>query len=266
MVLTPSPPPPDLIPYGANGYLPPYPPNYPHIPPGMLNHQLYSQLPRQPESPSTASQPDTSKDDAIARLEQLIKDERAEREARDAAREAAIAKAAADKLAAEERAAAEKKIADEAAAKATALAREEAALEAAEEAIRAQKAAEEMAAAAAADAKKAAEEAAALAAAEAKKAAEEAAAAAAAEAKKAAEEAAAKAPPPEKKKPIKFKDAIGRKFSFPFHLCSTWQVCYPKISGVIIHSYTFSIGNGRTHPPGVSPCRGHWASRCRGTL
>ncbi len=25
--------------------------------------------------------------------------------------------------------------------------------------------------------------------------------------------------------PIKFKDAIGRKFSFPFHLCQTWTVC-----------------------------------------
>lgn len=25
--------------------------------------------------------------------------------------------------------------------------------------------------------------------------------------------------------PIKFKDAVGRKFSFPFHLCNTWQVC-----------------------------------------
>jgi hypothetical protein len=25
--------------------------------------------------------------------------------------------------------------------------------------------------------------------------------------------------------PIKFKDAVGRKFSFPFHLCSTWEVC-----------------------------------------
>jgi hypothetical protein len=31
-------------------------------------------------------------------------------------------------------------------------------------------------------------------------------------------------PPEEKKKPIKFKDAIGRKFSFPFHLCCTWVV------------------------------------------
>lgn len=51
---------------------------------------------------------DIAKDEAIARLEKLIMDERAEREARDAAREAAMAKAAADKLAAEERAAADK--------------------------------------------------------------------------------------------------------------------------------------------------------------
>lgn len=28
----------------------------------------------------------------------------------------------------------------------------------------------------------------------------------------------------ERKKPIKFKDAVGRKFSFPFELCCTWQV------------------------------------------
>lgn len=24
--------------------------------------------------------------------------------------------------------------------------------------------------------------------------------------------------------PIKFKDAVGRKFSFPWHLCKTWNV------------------------------------------
>lgn len=30
-----------------------------------------------------------------------------------------------------------------------------------------------------------------------------------------------------KVKPIRFKDAIGRKFSFPFHLCQTWDVCTP---------------------------------------
>lgn len=28
----------------------------------------------------------------------------------------------------------------------------------------------------------------------------------------------------DKKKPIRFRDAVGRKFSFPFHLCSTWAV------------------------------------------
>jgi hypothetical protein len=39
---------------------------------------------------------------------------------------------------------------------------------------------------------------------------------------------AATAPPPpeEKKKSIMFKDAVGRKFGFPFHLCATWEVCY----------------------------------------
>ena len=32
-------------------------------------------------------------------------------------------------------------------------------------------------------------------------------------------------PPSEKKKePIKFKDAVGRNFRFPFHLCNTWMV------------------------------------------
>lgn len=32
---------------------------------------------------------------------------------------------------------------------------------------------------------------------------------------------------PEVKPPIKFKDAVGRKFSFPFHLVATWAVCVP---------------------------------------
>ncbi|KAH8698251.1 hypothetical protein BGW36DRAFT_142374 [Talaromyces proteolyticus] len=223
--------PPDLVPYGGGGYFP-YNQNYPG---GPVSHHLFGQLPQKPESPSATSQSDIAKDEAIARLEKLILDERAEREARDAAREAAMAKAAADKLAAEERAIAEKKIADEAAAKATAAANAEAEKKAAEEAVKALKLAEEMAAAAAADAKKTAEEAAAVAAAEAKKVADEAAAAAAAEAKKAAEEAAANKPPPEKKKPIKFKDAVGRKFNFPFHLCSTWQGMEELIRQAFLH-------------------------------
>ncbi|QKX58177.1 uncharacterized protein TRUGW13939_05298 [Talaromyces rugulosus] len=59
----------------------------------------------------------TAKDEAIARLEMLISDERAQRRARDAAREAAMVKAAADKLAAKERAAADKKLVEEAIAR-----------------------------------------------------------------------------------------------------------------------------------------------------
>ena len=49
--------------------------------------------------------------------------------------------------------------------------------------------------------------------------------------KKAQEEAKLKAEEALKKNqgkdkaPIRFKDAVGRKFSFPFHLCQTWQVC-----------------------------------------
>jgi chemotaxis protein histidine kinase CheA len=40
---------------------------------------------------------------------------------------------------------------------------------------------------------------------------------------KLAEEAAAAAAAGKEKPPIRFKDAVGRKFSFPFHLCATWQ-------------------------------------------
>ena len=44
-------------------------------------------------------------------------------------------------------------------------------------------------------------------------------------AKKAAEEEAAKLKPSDAPKaPIKFKDAVGRKFSFPWNLCKTWKV------------------------------------------
>lgn len=44
-------------------------------------------------------------------------------------------------------------------------------------------------------------------------------------AKKAAEEEAAKLKSvPDKKEPIKFKDCVGRKFTFPWHICKTWTV------------------------------------------
>lgn len=49
-----------------------------------------------------------------------------------------------------------------------------------------------------------------------------------AEEEKKAAEAAAAAPPPEgEKEPIKFKDAVGRKYSFPFKLASKWEVRIP---------------------------------------
>jgi hypothetical protein len=40
--------------------------------------------------------------------------------------------------------------------------------------------------------------------------------------------------PDDKKKSIKFKDAVGRKFSFPFHLCSTWAVSLATPRGSLI--------------------------------
>jgi hypothetical protein len=47
------------------------------------------------------------------------------------------------------------------------------------------------------------------------------------EGKKKAEDEAAKLRPGDDmlKAPIKFKDAVGRKFSFPWHLCKSWKVC-----------------------------------------
>ncbi|KAJ4370786.1 hypothetical protein N0V83_005308 [Neocucurbitaria cava] len=149
-------------------------------------------------------------EDKLAKLEKLIlaqKDEQLKREAAaDAARaaEKAAADAEAAKVAADKKAAAESaKLLLDAAQKA----REEA---------------EKKAAADAEETKKAHEKALA----EAKAAAEE-----LEKGKKAAEEEAAKLKPSDAPKaPIKFKDAVGRKFSFPWHLCKTWKVCnIPKL-------------------------------------
>lgn len=164
------------------------------------------------------------KDEAIARLEKLILDDRTERENKEAARLAAIEKDKAEKAALAAQLAHDKKITEEAAM----LARKDAEARAAEQAeaakAEAAAAAEKAAEAAAAAATKVANEAAEKAAAEAaEKAAADAAAAAAA-----AKAEAAPAPPAEKKKPIKFKDAVGRKFSFPFELCETWTVRLQK--------------------------------------
>ncbi|PHH84162.1 hypothetical protein CDD83_2373 [Cordyceps sp. RAO-2017] len=51
------------------------------------------------------------------------------------------------------------------------------------------------------------------------------------EAKAKFEEAAKKS----EKGPIKFKDAVGRKFSFPFHLCNTWQGMEELIKQAFLH-------------------------------
>ncbi|KAK8137565.1 hypothetical protein PG984_003058 [Apiospora sp. TS-2023a] len=39
----------------------------------------------------------------------------------------------------------------------------------------------------------------------------------------------------ESKPPIRFKDAVGRKFSFPFHICSTWQGMEELIKQAFLH-------------------------------
>ncbi|KAI9704410.1 MAG: hypothetical protein M1836_007273 [Candelina mexicana] len=152
--------------------------------------------------------------------------------------------AATAKAVTEAREAAEKKAADAAAAKA-AEEKMKAEIKAAETAAAAKalenqrkaaekKAADEAAAKAAADKIaadiKAAEEAAV---AKAKIEAEKAAAEEKEKAKAAAEKAAASAPAP--KKPIRFKDAVGRKFSFPFHLCATWQGMDDLIKQAFVH-------------------------------
>ncbi|KAG8525424.1 uncharacterized protein KY384_009068 [Bacidia gigantensis] len=188
--------PPMIASPGAQPYSPSAAPYYHYPPQGypmpqqMPSHPIYPQFypvpsPAPVNTPPPSSETSNKDDEKFARLEKMLLDQKEEA----ASKEAAIAKAAADKAAQEEadaKKAAEIKVATEAAAAA-----------AKEEAEKEHQAAEE---------KKAAE---------AKAAAEADAAAAAA--------AAAAAPPKEKDKPIKFRDAVGRKFSFPFHLCATWS-------------------------------------------
>lgn len=55
-------------------------------------------------------------------------------------------------------------------------------------------------------------------------------------AKKAVEEEAAKLKPSDEPKlPIRFKDAVGRKFSFPWHLCKTWKGMEELIKQAFLH-------------------------------
>ncbi|KAL5333578.1 hypothetical protein BJX70DRAFT_56833 [Aspergillus crustosus] len=224
----------ELVHYGTGNY---YPFREPYaMVPGMMSPYFNPYAPAQspPSQTESAGAPvssdpapalalapapapvDAAKDEAIARLEKLILDERTEREARDvreaASRAAAEAEAAAA-VAEEQRAAHEKKLIEDAASRAKA----EAEQKAADEAAKAKKEAEEAAA-------KAAETAAA-----------EATEKATAEVQEKIAAAVAANKPPDKKKPIKFKDALGRKFSFPFDLCCTWKGMEELIKQAFLH-------------------------------
>ncbi|KAF6223784.1 hypothetical protein HO173_013210 [Letharia columbiana] len=250
------------FPYGPQGYQMPMP--MPMSPPvvypaygGMYAHPPTPQAPPAPPAPAATTPPpppppppppstsDTSKDDEkFARLEKLFLDQKAEQQEKAAAAEKAAndkaAKAEADSNKAKEIAAAS--------AAAAAAAKEEVEKEY-------QAAAKDKAAKAEADAKKAEEIAAASAAAAAaakeefekehQDAIKAKAAKAEAEAKKAEEIAAAVAaatatvkpssPPKTKDKPIKFKDAIGRRFNFPFDVCNTWSGMEYLIKEAFLH-------------------------------
>ena len=195
-----------MLPYAAppTGYFPtPY--QQPYVHPQYMG-QWPMQSPPVPNAsppatahPSTAAAPSVDQEELVKRVEAMLLKEKEERTAKEEAREAELkaeAKAAADKA---ERAASDAKIAEEAASKAASKAKEEAEKKAKEDADKAKEDA---------DAKlKEAEE-------------------NLAKAKKEAEEAAKKASAPpvdERKAPIRFHDAVGRKFNFPWHLCTKWN-------------------------------------------
>lgn len=170
----------------------------------LILAQKAEQLKREAAAEAAAELKKRSDEDKLARLEKLILAQKDEQLKREAAAEAAR-KAAADAADAEAMKIAEEKKAAAEAAKllldAAATAREEANRRAAGEAEATRLMHEE----ALAEAKAETEE--------------------LRKAKIAAEKAAAKlkfldAP----KAPIKFKDAVGRKFSFPWNLCKTWKV------------------------------------------
>lgn len=87
-----------------------------------------------------------------------------------------------------------------------------------------------------------------------------------AKAEKDAKEAVDKAlaPKDDKKKPIRFKDAVGRKFSFPFHLCATWVVSFHVRDNQA--TTNICLGNGGANQASLRARRGHWPSRTRRSL
>ena len=216
----------EIMPYGAGAGQYPYPyghsyhysstpaesPPPPHIysRPGSVPHELakskeeeeriarLEKIIFEAKQKEAAAEAPKKEENQFSKLEALILAQKEEQIAREKAAEA---------KAAEEKAANEAKIAKEAADKKAAEDAAQALLDAAAKArVDAETRAEEAA-------KKANEE-------HEKKVKELEAAAAAAK----IEAEIAKGPADEKKPPIKFKDAVGRKFSFPWHLCKTWKV------------------------------------------
>ena len=186
-------------------------PGYPQMP--FMHPQSHSSSPAPPKEEKKEEPP---KDEKVSKemeaLREMIKKHEEERVAREAAM---IAKAEAD-----------------AAAKAAAEAR----------AIEEAKRKEEIAAASAsakAEAEKAAAEAAKAAEAEHAKKLEEANKkheAAETKKKELEEEVKKNKPTPDSQKaPIKFKDAVGRKFSFPWHLCKSWKGMESLIKQAFLH-------------------------------
>ncbi|KAI5358414.1 hypothetical protein Slin15195_G108670 [Septoria linicola] len=241
--------PPDqaMMPYQTQGYPSPYGvpygmPGYPMYPPPMgmpAYHQspANSPPPKEPEKNKdiealkellTKKKEEDTKDqdvknDEISALKELIKKHEQERAAREkqyiAEKEAEAAARAAEKAKAEEEkkrkqeiAEASKKAKEDAEKKA-----DEAAKKAKDEAEAAAKKAKEEHEKKLADAEKAKEE--------------------SEKAKKALEEQIEKSKPtPDSQKaPIRFKDAVGRKFSFPWSICKTWKGMETLIKQAFLH-------------------------------
>ncbi|CAO2649214.1 Nn.00g065990.m01.CDS01 [Neocucurbitaria sp. VM-36] len=72
-------------------------------------------------------------------------------------------------------------------------------------------------------------------------------------ARKMAVEEAAKLRPDAPKPPIKFKDAVGRKFSFPWHICKTWKGMEELIKQAFLHVDTIGPHVQEGHYDLVAP-------------
>ena len=234
--------PPPSMSYTASGFFPPYAPPY-----TLPQSPFYGHYAPGTASPKISTPPASDSAEDVKKLKELLEKQslmsqeawekhKAFLEERDKAKEAEMKRIADEKAAAEARAASDKKIQEEA----TAAAEAKAAKLLAEAEAKTAKQLADAEAKAAEDLKKAEAEAAEKlkkqkeeAEAEIKKQKEE----AEAETAKKVEEAKVK-PPPEKKAPIKFKDAIGRKYQFPFEMCCKWNVCVPILPREHVLTFT----------------------------